>query len=189
MHRDQAGRRRSWIGKAIAYTFWSAFAGLVAGAVLGAVGGFLPLEVRLAIGSLVALAAIAVGGFGLLGYRIPLPQRDRETPQRWVYKGPLPWAMKNGLALGFGATSRIGFSLWYAVPVGALLLGSPALGAAAYGAYGLVRGLAAPAILLVSMRSKSDVSHWLVGNNKSAQVLTAGQLLFLGLATAITIGL
>ena len=72
---------------------------------------------------------------------------------------------------------------------GSLLLGSPALGAAAYGAYGLVRGLAAPAILLVSMRSKSDVSHWLVGNNKSAQVLTAGQLLFLGLATAITIGL
>jgi hypothetical protein len=189
VHRDQAGRRGSWINKAIVYTFWSAFAGLAVGAALGAVGGFLPLEVRLAIGSLVAVAAIAVGGFGLFGYRISFPQRDCETPQHWVYKGLLPWAMKNGLALGFGATSRIGFSLWYVVPVGALLLGSPVLGAAAYGAYGLVRGLAAPVILVVMRRSKSDVSQWLIRNNKCARVLTAGQLLFLGLVTAITIGL
>jgi hypothetical protein len=90
--------------------------------------------------------------------------------------------------LGFGATSRIGFSLWYAVPVGALLLGSPVLGAAAYGAYGLVRGLAAPVILLVIIRSKTDVSGWLITHNKDAQVLTVGQLLFLGVVTAIVVG-
>lgn len=188
MHRNQAGWR-SWIGKAFAYMFWSAFAGLAAGAALGAVGGFLPLEVRLAIGSVVAVAAIVVGGFGLFGYRLPLPQLDRETPQRWVFKGPLPWAMKNGLALGLGATSRIGFPLWYAVPVGALLLGSPVLGAAAYGAYGLVRALPAPLLLIIMRRSKRDLSGWLIGKNESARVLTAGELLFLGVVTAVVVGL
>jgi hypothetical protein len=186
VHRKQSGR--SWISTTIVYTFSSALAGLATGATLGAVGGFLPLKVRLAIGTLVAVAAIVVGAFGLFGYRVPLPQLNCETPQLWVNKGPLPWAMQNGLALGFGATSRIGFSLWYVVPMGTLLLGSPTLGAAAYGAYGLVRGLAAPVILLVIIRLKRDVSGWLIKHNKAAQVLTAGQLLFLGVVTAIVVG-
>jgi len=187
VHRNQAGR--SWTSKAVVYTLSSAFAGIATGAALGAVGGFLPLGARVAIGSLVAVAAIAVGSFGLFGYRVALPQLDCETPQRWVHKGPLLWAVQNGLALGFGATSRIGFSLWYAVPVGALLLGAPLLGAAAYGAYGLVRGLAAPLILLIQIRSKTDISHWLVINNKPARVLAAGQLLLLGVVTAVVVGL
>jgi hypothetical protein len=187
VNRNQAGR--SWVSKAVVYTLSSAFAGIATGAALGAVGGFLPLGARLAIGSLVAVAAIAVGSFGLFGYRVPLPQLDCETPQRWVHKGPFLWAVQNGVALGFGATSRIGFSLWYAVPVGALLLGSPILGAAAYGAYGLVRGLAAPVILLVKMRWKSDVSPWLIRNSETARVLTAGELLFLGVVTAVVVGL
>jgi len=136
-----------------------------------------------------AVVAIVAGSFELFGYRVPLPQLDCETPQRWVHKGPFLWAIQNGLVLGFGATSRIGFALWYAVPVGALLFGSPMLGAVAYGAYGLVRGLAAPAILLVRMRSKTDVSYWLVMNNKRARVWTARQLLFLGVVTAVVAGL
>jgi hypothetical protein len=186
VHRNQAGR--SWISKAIVYALSSALAGLGTGAALGAAGSLLPLDSRIAAGSVLAVAAIAAGGLGLFGYRVPLAQLDCETPQRWVHKGPLAWAAHNGLVLGFGATSRIGFSLWYAVPVGALLLGSPVLGAAAYGAYGLVRGLAAPVILLVIIRSKRDVSGWLIKHNKAAQVLTVGQLLFLGVVTAIVVG-
>ncbi len=186
MHRNQAGR--SWISKAIVYALSSALAGLGTGAALGAAGCLVPLDSRIAAGSVLAVAAIAAGGLGLFGYRVPLAQLDCETPQRWVHKGPLAWAVQNGLVLGFGATSRIGFSLWYAVPVGTLVLGSPTLGAAAYGAYGLVRGLAAPVILLVIIRSKRDVSGWLIKHNKAAQVLTAGQLLFLGVVTAIVVG-
>ena len=83
-----------------------------------------------------------------------------------MQNGPLWWAIRNGVTLGFGATSRIGFLLWYVVPIGALLFGSPALGAAIYGTYELVRGAAAPAILLGTWRLKADVSDWLVMHKK-----------------------
>jgi hypothetical protein len=43
-------------------------------------------------------------------------------------------------------------------------------------------------ILLVIIRSKGDVSGWLIKHNKGAQVLTVGQLLFLGVVTAIVVG-
>ena len=109
MHRNQAGR--SWISKAVVYSLSSALAGLVTGAVLGAVGSLLPLDLRLAAGSILAVAAIAVGGLEFLGRRIQPLQFDCETPQRWVHKRPLKWATRNGLTLGFGATSRIGFWL------------------------------------------------------------------------------
>ena len=49
MYRNKAGR--SWVTKAIVYSFSSALAGVVAGISLGAVGGFLALDLRLAIGN------------------------------------------------------------------------------------------------------------------------------------------
>lgn len=104
-------------------------------------------------------------------------------------KGPLRWAIRNGLSLGFGATSRIGFSLWYAVPLGALLLGSPLLGAAVYGTYGLLRAVAAPLLLLASVLSRADVSDWLIVHHKRARSLAAGQLVFLGATVVVAVGL
>jgi hypothetical protein len=56
-----------------------------------------------------------------------------------MHRGPLGWATRNGLALGIGATSRIGFWLWYVMPVTALLSASPLAGAAIYGLYGALR--------------------------------------------------
>lgn len=147
------------------------------------------MRFRLAAGSILAVAAIAVSGLELLGRRIQPPQFDCETPQRWVHKGPLRWATQNGLALGFGATSRIGFWLWYVIPLGAFLVGEAGAGAAIYGTYGLVRALGAPAILLGMMRLKTDVSDRLIQGYNSARVLAAGQLVFLGVATAIVVGL
>ncbi|MGH3148658.1 MAG: hypothetical protein ACRDTR_23000, partial [Rubrobacter sp.] len=110
-------------------------------------------------------------------------------PQRWVHKGPLEWATRNGLALGFGATSRIGFWLWYVVPLGAFLVGDAALGAIVYGTYGLIRSLAAVFMVLGILWYKTDVSDWLVERYAVARTLAAGQLVILGVATAIVVGL
>ena len=187
MHRNQAGR--GWISKAAVYSLSSALAGLIVGAVLGAAGSFLPLSLRLAAGSLIAVAAIAVSTLESLGRRIQPPQFDCETPQRWVHRGPLRWAAQNGLALGFGATSRIGFWLWYVIPLGAFLLGDPRLGALVYGTYGLVRGLGAIFILLVMLGLKLDISDWLITRYGTARALAAGQLIFLGVSASIVVGL
>ena len=187
MHRNQAGR--SWKSKAAVYALASAVAGLVAGAALGSVGGLLPLDVRLAVGSILAIVAIAVGGLELSGRRMQPLQFDCETPQRWVNKGAWRWATRNGLALGFGATSRIGFWLWYVIPLGAFLLGDPLASGILYGTYGLVRALGAVVIVLGMMRLDKDISDWLVEGYGAARVLAAGQLVFLGVATAIVVGL
>ena len=188
MHRNRASRR-SWIGKAIVYPLSSALAGLAAGALLGSAGNLLPLDLRLAAGSVLAVAAAAAGALELFGRRIHPPQFDRETPQRWVHKGPLRWAIRNGLTLGFGATSRIGFLLWYVVPIGALLCGNPVLGAAIYGTYGLVRGVAAPSVLVATMRVKGDISEWLVLHREAARIPAAGQMVLTGVAVAVAVGL
>ncbi len=187
MHRNQAGR--SWVSKAIVYSLSSALAGVVTGAVLGAVGGLLPLDSRLAVGSILAIVAVFLGGLELFGHRVQLPQFDCETPQRWVHKGPLRWATRNGLTLGFGATSRIGFWLWYAIPLGAFLVGDPAFGAVSYGTYSLLRALGAVFMLLGMLGLKIDVSDWLIERYGAARALAAGQLVLLGAATAIVVGL
>ena len=187
MHRNQAGR--SWVGKAIVYSLSSALGGLLTGAGLGAFGGLLALDFRLAVGSILAVVAIAVGSLEFFGRRVRLPQFDCETPQRWVHKGPLRWATRNGLVLGFGATSRIGFWLWYTIPLGAFLVGAPPFGAVIYGTYGLVRALGAVFILLGILGLKVDVSDWLIERYGAARALAAGQLVFLGVATAIVVGL
>ena len=187
MHRNQAGR--SWVTKATVYSLSSALAGLVAGVVLGATGGLIALDLRLAVGSILALGAIAVGSLDLFGRHVMLPQFDCETPQRWIHKGPLRWATRNGLVLGFGATSRIGFWLWYAIPLGAFLVGAPLFGAVIYGTYGLVRALGAVGILLGILGFKTDVSDWLIEHYSAARALAAGQLVLLGIAAAIVVGL
>lgn len=187
MYRNQAGR--GWISKAVVYSFSAALAGLVTGAVLGAVGGLLPLDLRFAAGSILAVVAIAVGGLELFGWQVQPLQFDCETPQRWVHKGPLEWAIRNGLALGFGATSRIGFWLWYVVPLGAFLVGDAGLGAIVYGTYGLIRSLSAVFMVLGILWYKTDASDWLVERYADARKLAAGQLVILGVATAIVVGL
>lgn len=187
MHRNQAGR--SWISKAAVYALASAVAGLVAGAVLGVLGGLLPLHIRLAVGSVLAIVAIALGGLEFFGYRTQPLQFDCETPQRWVNKGAWQWATRNGLTLGFGATSRIGFWLWYAIPLGAFLLGEPIASAIIYGTYGLVRALGAVAIILGMRRLGDDMLDRLMEGYGTARILTAGQLVVLGVATAIVVGI
>lgn len=170
------------------YSLSSALAGLAAGAILGTIGSLLSFEFRLAVASLLGVLAILIGVLELSGRRIQVLQCNRETPPQWLDPGPLRWAIKNGLALGFGATSRIGFWLWYAVPIGALLAGAPELGAVVYGTYGFVRGAGVWGILLGHHTASFDVSDWLFEHTKTAKKLAAGQLIFLGVVVSIVVG-
>ena len=166
-------------------------AGVVAGGVIGTVGAAIPLEVRLAGASLLSLMAVIVGGLEVGSRRLPLPQRDRETPQRWVHAGALRWAAVNGWVLGLGATSRIGFWLWYVVPMAALLIGDARLGAIVYGTYSLTRGAVVwPIILGPARRTDEDaVGLWLLRHTEAARRLAATQLVAVGVAVACAVGL
>lgn len=99
--------------------------GIAAGAILGAAGSLIAPAGRVALASTLALAAIVCATSDLMGLRLRVLQCDRETPQPWLSSGALSWAIRNGLALGLGATSRIGFWLWYVVPTSSLLSGDP----------------------------------------------------------------
>lgn len=186
-HRNQANR--GWVSKAFVYAFASTLSAVAAGALLGAVGQVVPQTVRLACITLLAICAIGVGGFEL-GVRSFRPaQCNRETAQSWMQLGALRWATANGAALGVGVTSRIGFWLWYVIPVGALLSGKPWVGALVYGTYGFVRGAAA--ILFVSAvmpRLGTGFVPWLLPQRPLARSLAASQLLMVGVAIVVAIG-
>ena len=132
MHRT--GRDAPWWAKAALSTLAAGTAGAGLGATLGAIGGALLLQTRAAVGT--AIGALLVV---LPLLRVPPPQRDRETPQVLLHRGPLVWSLANGALLGAAVTNRIGFWLWFLVPTGCLLGGSPPLGAALWGTYALAR--------------------------------------------------
>lgn len=189
MERNQGGR--GWAAKALIFSVSASLAGMATGATLGATGTVLPLEIRVAVASLLALASVFIGGLELLGMRVYLPQIDRETPQRWLHKGALTWALLNGLSLGVGATSRLGFWLWYIIPLGAFLFADPILGAAIYGAYSLVRGASVWVLIFSAINGLlgEDWGENFVLRIPAAQMVAAGQLVFVGMAGMIALGL
>lgn len=64
----------------------------------------------------------------------------RTTPKGLVHQGPIVWGLGTGAILGTGFATRLGFWLWYVVPMMFFLLASPTHGLLIYGVYGLVRG-------------------------------------------------
>lgn len=166
--------------------------GAAVGTVLGALGGLLPFSARVAMASILSLIAIAVGVLELGPRPWRVPQCDVETPQRWMNAGAIRWATLNGAALGVGATSRIGFWLWYAIPASAILLGDPVSGALVYGLYGLIRGGSVWAFLLLPTRLGMRGDHfglWVVTHVEMSRIATAAQLIALGMAVTIAVGL
>jgi hypothetical protein len=132
---------------------------VVAGAVLvlsamtgaalsGAFAGLLGAAVEPSLRALLALAAVTVSVAGAAFKAVPW-QLDRETDTRWLGYNDWRTAAYNGFALGLGFTTRIGFWLWYVVPLAAFVTADPLLGAAGYVVFALTRvGLSA---LLTSM--------------------------------------
>lgn len=162
----------------------SAVGGLAAGIILGTLGSALPAQMRIALGFVFALAATALALTELTGHRVAIAQCSRETPQRWVHAGASRWAVLNGLALGCGATSRLGFWSWYAIPASSILLGDLWLGAVVFGAYGLSRGLGAWILLIWSSLSPTtkfdDIARLLLQRYPAARQVMAWHLLLLG---------
>lgn len=175
-----------------AYVSASALSAAAVGGVLGWSGYFLSFGTRIALASLFSVVAMITGVLEFTGARMRLLQCNVETPQEWVRQGSLPWAFKNGSALGVGAVSRIGFPLWYVVPLGSILLASPRVGAALYGAYGLARALPACAMFWIEHHYAINLgpfSDALLRENARVRRYVAGYLLALGLAIATAVGL
>jgi len=187
VYRNQAGS--NWISKAILFSSSTLLAGLVAGAALGALGSLVPVMARVASGSVASVAAVVLGVLSLAG-RTRVLHCSRETPQRWVHAGPTRWALRNGATLGVGATTRIGFWLWYAVPFGSMLLANPVLGALVYGIYAGTRGMAVWGILFSLMPKYGEAyADWLLARAPVARMATAGYLIVLGVVGMLVVGL
>ncbi len=179
-----------WILRAITFALSSTVVAAGFGLLLGRFGGLLPEAVRLALGTLAGTAAIFLGVLLIARRAVKLPQFDSETPQRWVNLGGLRWAMLNGAALGLGFASRIGFWIWYVIPVGAFLSGDGFAGGIVYGVYGAVRGWMVWTWLIVLRgdRNGEDLSRRLLWSYAAAARSLEFYLLFLGLVVVVLVG-
>ena len=173
----------------------SSVAGALLGTVLGRAGTIWTIDQRVVLAMVLALLGAVVGIHEFVSGRIAPLQCSRETPQAWLSRGPIRWALWNGAALGSGATTRIGFWLWYAVPLGALLSGSAEVGALIYGTYALVRGLAPVGCLLLLRRlhrlglaDGDSLATWLLLRRPAARAISGAALASVAIAAAILVG-
>jgi hypothetical protein len=186
----------NWIVNALAFVAGSLLAAASAGALLGELGaatidGSQQLAIRV-----IAAAATAVTLLDLVGRRPRLLQWNRETSRVILDRyGAILGAARNGLELGVGATTRIGFWLWYAVPLGAFVAASPTLGALIYASYGGARSLAPVVRAVFEDRAKrSEIGQELklrrpqrtiAGHLPAIEKLAAALLLALGIALSV----
>lgn len=190
MLRNQAGR--GWRTKATIYVIASTIGGAVTGATLGAVGQLVGPEYRVAAGLALALIAVVIALFELAKGPIALLQCNRETPQSWIHLGSVTWALRNGLALGCGATSRVGFWSWYVIPISVFLIGDPLPGVVIYASYGIARGLGAWGYIVAGsvLRRRvpfDDLIVWVLSQGSRAHEASAAYLLALGLAALVVL--
>ncbi len=162
---------------------------VLSGVLLGWIGSLIALQARIMLATVLALVALIIGWFEWRGRLLRPLQCDRETPRSWVDKGPFGWAIRNGLALGCGATSRIGFWFWYIVPLSALLIGNVWLGALIYGLYGASRGMAVWLLIGLSRQMGQDWDVWLVNHHATARYVSAALLICVGVAAVVVVGL
>lgn len=160
------------------------------GVALGAIGLALPPRFRVTLALVAAVAAVVIGLRDIIMPTTKVCGRSAETPQRWMHYGPLLWAFSNGLVLGSGLATRVGFWLWYVLPTAALLSGNPLLAGLIFGSYGFTRG-AAPLLLIstarLSARSLEQLSDLLTLRYGWARGRTSSLLLSMGMAVGITI--
>jgi hypothetical protein len=145
--RDGSGK--DWKARAVAFVVGSLAAGAASGFALGWLGSTVPFQIRSAASAAFALVAAAIGLVELLGRRrVRVLQRNHETNRQWLYVSPVLGAMATGAVIGAGVFTRIGYWLWYVVPIGCWVVGSPMIGAAVFGTYAFTRAVV-PALLAI----------------------------------------
>ncbi|TML59859.1 MAG: hypothetical protein E6G22_12355 [Actinobacteria bacterium] len=146
------GNGRSSLGvPMIVLTATAAAAGAAVFAVIAAAGAAFPSVSRGLFAAAASLALIAAAARG------PRPwQRDAETPTEWLEREGLTVAVRNGLALGAGFLTRVGFWIWWVLPVLAFESGSVQAGAIVGAAYGAARLGASSFVAARAEATRSD---------------------------------
>jgi hypothetical protein len=127
----------------------------------------------------------------LLPRLAPLQLRG-EKSQALLGLGPRRWAAANGALLALGLVSRIGFWVWYVVPLSCFASGSIVAGAAIWGSYGLSRmGVASCAAY--AMRADSagtaTIGERLLDGRARAEPASRAALAVLAAALSLQLGL
>lgn len=171
-----------------AFTLAAVVGAGLAGASLGALGNVMLREgARTTVAAVLGVVALAIGVLELTGHSPRIPQRDCETPREWLRRRRSLAAARNGFALGTGWSTRIGFWLWFVVPVGALLSRSPLIGLMLYAVYGFTRGMGPWLLQMLgkahgrlSAQRHPDFALWVMGRYRAMSILSAVQLVILG---------
>jgi len=122
------------------------------GAVLGGFGQLLGAPTR----EVVSILALLVTSWVALSRTHPW-QLERETNVNWLLYRDWRTAAYNAISLAFGFTTRIGFWLFFLVPIGAFMAGEARLGALIYGAYAASRTCASLAQAIISFQSEQFI--------------------------------
>jgi hypothetical protein len=130
---------KGWKKKAAIFLVSAVVGSAGAGALLGALGAALSASSRHWLAFGVSLLGVALGGAEVLGRRVWLLQRNQATAQSWMRFGATINSAANGIAMGIGFSTRIGYWLWWALPVVAVLSGSWRIGAPLFVLYASVR--------------------------------------------------
>jgi hypothetical protein len=165
--------------------------GVAAGALFGWIGSSVPAGVRAAVSVVLLSGLVAAGGVEILGRGVSLPQLDRETNQSWLHLGSIGWPVVNGLALGAGFLSRIGFLLWYLLPILCFAIGELTGGALVLGVYGFVRGAAVFgwfAYMNACQVGQGEVFEQLTDRKSQGQLISAWSAVSLGAVALFIVG-
>lgn len=169
----------------------STTAATVAGVIVGGLLGWWAATVKPATVQAITVIWASVIVVCLLSKR-PLLQIDRETSQSLLHKGPAIWSIANGGLLGLGFTSRLGYWVWYLLPLTAWASASFPVGATVWGTYGATRLLTTALIARRMAQPGSDVSTIATSMLKLHSAATRamrGLGLVVGVALALIAGL
>ncbi len=174
-------------GKLIVYVGAGTIMAAIVGGALGLLGATLDTGTRAGVAAALAILGAFLALLGLSGRPLRPLQFDRETPYGWLSPGPVFWSLRNGTAIGLGAFTRMGFWLWYVVPLGALLSASPVLGGIGYGAYAFVRTGGVGVLMLLERRGMASELSVLRSGGR-ARFLADAQLLLFCVVTLVAVG-